>query len=692
MKSLQSRKNFLVLGSLLLATVILVGQACKSKVRAERPNILFITVDTMRWDHLGLFGKVDIDTPVMDRLAEGGVLFENMIVSAPLTRISHASMFTGLYPPQHGVRDNVVASLSPEANTLAELLKKKGYSTGAVVSGFPVIAVSGLAQGFDYYDDTMLKEYYDNQGRQRVREVPEIKAEEVTKKAVNWLREQASQDKPWFMWVHYYDPHALYDPPPPFDVIYKTRPYTGEVAYVDVNIGMLLAELKKLGLREKTLIVLTSDHGEGLGEHDESTHSYLAYDSTIKVFAILNWEGKIPAGKRVSYQVRNIDLFPTVLEIAGVKIPKSIPAVSLVSYYAGSANQELPAYSETLTFNQEFKWYPIYSMRDGHFHYIEAKENELYDVQQDEKETNNLANVKVDDKKRLAGLLKKIIEEMKKGVKLEPETVKLTESDLARLKALGYISTGGSANPEEPGEFAKTLDIEVIKQLVGLQHRGLYFMQRNNFQEALQTYLKMIELNRDVIEPYFQVGKCYKELGDLDSAMKYYIEYSGRATGFGKVKALVGQAEIYFMKGDYIQSERVLKEALKLNPDYAVAHVNLGMVYGQQELLEQAENELRKAIELDPKLALAYYGLGFIYANDPKRHRAALENLYKALDIEPDMAVAHLTIGSILGNNAELKNPERALFHLRKALELDPNLPRAEDARKLIEELEKGKK
>lgn len=690
MKSLQKNKIMLVL---LSATIMIWGlQSCKSKAKKERPNILFITVDTMRWDHLGIFGKVDIDTPVMDKLAEGGVLFEDMIVSAPLTRISHASMFTGLYPPQHGVRDNVMASLSPKADTLAELLKNNGYATGAVISGFPVIAVSGLAQGFDYYDDTLLKEYYDNQGRQKVREVPEIKAEDVTKKAISWLREQASQDKPWFMWVHYYDPHALYEPPPPFDVIYKTRPYTGEVAYVDVNIGILLAELKKLGLREKTLIVLTSDHGEGLGEHDESTHSYLAYDSTIKVFAVLNWEGKIPAGKRISYQVRNIDLFPTVLEIAGIKTPKSIYAMSLVDYYNGNASGDLPAYTETLTFNQEFRWYPIYSIRDGKFHYIEAKQPELYDIKQDEKETNNLADIKVDEQKKLAVLLRKIIEEMKKGVRLESETVKLTESDLARLRALGYITSGSNPNLEEPGEYAKNLDIEVIKQLVGLQHRGLYYLQRRDFQNALATYLKMIEINRDVVEPYFQAGVCYKELGDFDSAMKYYLDYTARTSAFGKAKALVGEAEIYFIKGDYIESEKLLKEALKINPDYASAHVNLGMVYGQQEIVEQAESELRKALELDPKLASAYYGLGFTYAKDPRRQHAALENLYKALELEPDMAVAHLSIGSILGTNAELTNPQRALFHLGRALELDPHIPQAEEARKLIEELEKKTK
>lgn len=661
-----------ILALVLLCIIPTLGASCKHGQKGPRPNILLITVDSMRWDYLGASGQARIETPVMDRLASEGVLFDHVIVSAPASRVSHTSLFTGLYPPQHGVRDNAMDRLSPEAVTLAELLKNAGYRTGAVVGGLPVVRNSGLDQGFDYYDDTMIDAYYENRTGQN-RPLPvEIRAAQANERAISWLRDSADKKEPWFLWVHYYDPHFPYTPPSPFDLIYNDSPYAGEIAYVDANIGILLGELRRLGKQNGALVVLTADHGEALGEHQEDFSGWQAYSETIRVFAGFTWSGVIPAGKRVTETIRNIDLFASILDMAGVPIPKNSPSRSVKPFFGagesqGKAAEQWPAaYSESLMFSQEMRWFPIYSIQEGSYHYIQMKESELYDTAHDAREANNLTTVKPEEAKRLAAVLDRIRKEIE--------------------SAKGIPASSGVA---EPGPKAKEFSIEQMRSIIKMRAAAYSEYRLGKFDESISLYKKVIETDPDAVQVYFSLGKIHVGQGKLDDALKYFDEFLARSSGKAKARGLVEEGAIWMEKKDPLRAEKLLKEAIKLDPDYAMAHLNLGMAYGQQELFEEAEKEFGIALKLDPRFVAAHYGLGLVLAHDPNRQIAAVQEFSEALKYEPNLALAHLSIGSILGGEGKMRDVPQAIIHLKKALEIDPNMQNREAVKKLLAELEK---
>ena len=258
-------------------------------------NVVIITADTTRADHVGCYGNRSVETPFIDQLARDGILFAQAITPSPSTLPSHSSLLTGLYPSHHGARANGTFRLDEKVTTLAEMLKQKGYCTGAVISAFVLDSRFGLDQGFDLYHDDLTKgmQYSAHMFRERA-------AELSNEPATKWLRENA--DGPFFLWVHYFDPHAVYLPPEPFRSQYADDLYDGEIAYVDAQIGVLLEQLDELGVRQKTLVIYTADHGEGLGEHGEQTHSLLVYDATLHVPLVISCprapaagEGRSPA-------------------------------------------------------------------------------------------------------------------------------------------------------------------------------------------------------------------------------------------------------------------------------------------------------------------------------------------------------------------------------------------------------------
>jgi choline-sulfatase len=289
---------------------------------AKPPNLLIITIDTLRPDHLGCYGYKLIKTPRIDALAADGILIENAYSPIPLTLPSHASLFTGTYPVFHGVRDFTGFTLGKERTTLATMLRAAGYRTGAVVASAVLEARWGINQGFDFYYDN-----FPPPSTQNWQSVAERRGDEVVRESLRWLEKHKKE--PFFLWVHLYDPHDPYNPPPPYDRQYSARPYDGEIAFSDENVGRIIDTLKQSGLYENCLIVLLGDHGESLGDHGEKTHGFFLYDSTLRIPLIFKLSGTAgPRAKRVAGPVRIVDVVPTVLQVLGLSGKVRVPCAA----------------------------------------------------------------------------------------------------------------------------------------------------------------------------------------------------------------------------------------------------------------------------------------------------------------------------------------------------------------------------
>lgn len=356
--------------------------ACDRPSGSAPNGVLLITVDTLRADHLGCYGAASGATPHMDRLAGDGVLFEDASTPVPITLPAHTSLLTGVSPPVHGVRDNARYRLREDVRTMAEA----GWEGGAVLGAVVLNGIFGLDRGFAHYDDAIEVVADDGPEGSFARR----RAGGVVDAALAWLRGRPKGSR-FFLWVHLFDPHTPYDPPAPFDTEYGDT-YQGEVAYTDQQVGRLLEGLEDLGVRENTLIILTSDHGEGLGEHGELTHGFFVYQSTVHVPLLMRLPGRIPAGNRISAPVNLVDVLPTVLDLTGSQHPEGLEGRSLLQ--AVTLGQEPAArdqYLETYLPYFQMRWAGSRALRDGRWKFIEAPTPELYDLQNDPGERRNLA-------------------------------------------------------------------------------------------------------------------------------------------------------------------------------------------------------------------------------------------------------------------------------------------------------------
>ncbi len=418
---------------LLLVALLLPGVLAAAPPRRAPPNVILITIDTVRADHLGCYGATDVKTPTLDALARDGILFERAISQVPLTWPSHAAILTGTYPFQNGVQDFTGQPLDPRFRSVAQVFKQQGYATGAVVSAFVLDRSWGLARGFDFYDDAFSAETF----RQKDIGLVDRKAGESVTHAISWLQKPAR--RPFFFWLHLYDPHSPYDPPEPFRTQYRSHPYDGEIAYADHELGRLIAWLKQNRFYDRTAIVVLSDHGESLGEHGEKEHGFFVYNSTVHIPLIV----KPPAGSgfrpgRVAAPVETVAVAPTLTRLAGMKeeIQKQFASPGLLGDKPKSDNA---AYSESFYAFSSFGWSPLHALQTSRYHYIEAPVPELYDVQADPQEKNNLAPQQSATVAVLKDKLQLLLRQnpFKPG---ETGTSGLSPDALEKLQALGYVA------------------------------------------------------------------------------------------------------------------------------------------------------------------------------------------------------------------------------------------------------------
>lgn len=478
-------------------------------------NVLLITMDTTRADRLAYYGNDKIETPALDKLAAGGLYFSRALTTAPTTLPSHASILTGLWPFHHGARLNGTTMLTEDKLTIAEILRDRGYATAAMVSAFVLDHTYGVAQGFGVYDDEVT--HFDDAPLHRE---AERRGDLTTDRALEWLK--SKQDAPFFLWVHYYDAHGPYEPPGEFAKKYETMRYDGEIAFIDSQIARLSRHLSDAGLREKTLVVVVGDHGEGLGQHREWTHGLMLYDPTMHVPFILNCPGKLPAGLHVAREVSVVDVLPTVLSMLSVDIPVC-DGVDLTKPWPADRS----IYGETSEGFNQHGLSPLLCVWNGRYKYIYGPVPELYDISADMDETRDLAAADAQTAEQLKQQLQRLYgKDLAKAMNVESSD-HFGSEEREKLAALGYISAGLSSIP-------KSVQLPDPKSAMKIINRMERILAVQTDAERRDAIAKMEELAQEHPDFY----SIYKYLGDL-----------------------------YYREQEYFKAQQVIEKALEIYPD-----------------------------------------------------------------------------------------------------------------------------
>lgn len=633
-------------------------------------NVLLVTFDTTRADHLGCYGHPRASTPHADGLAAEGVLFRQAYSSLPLTLPSHSTIFTGLYPPAHGVRDNGLFVLADEQTTLAERLSSVGYKTGAAIGGFPLETQFGIGQGFQFFDDHLTGDYEDFRG-EKVRPKTRIYFDERPAARVNeaifpWLTENS--DQPFFAWVHYYDPHQPQEPPSPYDQLFADDPYLGEIAYADENLGNLLRHLEGTGALDRTIVVLTADHGEGLGEHRELTHAYLLYDSTLHVPLIIRLPPAHPLhGKtqEVESRVSSVDILPTVLDLVGLERPDGLHGRSMVGLLNGELQDHRPHYAETLSPRFNNDWGELRALYDGHWKYIHGPKPELFDLETPNPETDNLVAARPKIAEEMRGKLSTLIH--RRAASASASAVMPDSETRKRLEALGYLQGGGSLQVQEElrddgiAPQDRVDDISAISRI----RQALFNDQARTAAEIAQRLVDEDPNNRYYLD---LLAQAQAQLGDLESMLvtvDHLIEL-GATSGIAE-RLLLYAGQFLFFEGDKEGGLQRIERSMALRPT-ADGHYTASILFSADGESEKALDALRQALEIDPNHARARDDLAARLAEAGDREGAAAE-FERLLAAHPYFPKAHYNFGVFVSETGDYAN---AASSFRRSLDLDP--------------------
>jgi arylsulfatase A-like enzyme/Flp pilus assembly protein TadD len=618
----------------------------------------------------------------MDSLAAQGIVFENAYSQVPITLPSHATILTGIYPYTHGIRHNGKFRLLPEATSLAEVLRDRGYHTAAFIGSYVLDAKYGLAQGFDMYDDEMPGKTYPGTALFMDR-----KAREITGRALEWL---AGAKSPFFLWLHYFDPHKPYSPPAEYEGI-SSEPYDGEVAYVDAEIRRILGEISRKGLAGETFIILTSDHGESLGEHGELTHSIFLYRATTWVPLIMSFPGKIPPGARDSSMVELVDIVPSVVALLGLEPPPGCEGRNLFETDP-AGRRKLYAYAETWAPRLQYGWSEIRSLRDGRHLYVQAPTQELYDLLSDPAELTNVIGEKPQEARLLSALMDSIEEESGKAPALGAE-MELGGDERERLESLGYVfrSTHAGAEGKDPkdmigihrrilearklqldGDYAGSLSIleevraadqgdPAVHLFLGAAQEGLGMDSL-----ALSSYTRSIQLDPLEERSYYAAsallakrGRHAEAAGMLEDLVAHYLHDATARLSLAKALARSGETE---------RAVAAYREAADIDRNDYRIYVDFGRFLAVRGRFDEALEVLGRARELNPDSpeALSLTGACLARKGDLEEAR---RNFLGALAQDSTLKEVWVDLGNI---EMKLGAPEQARIAARKALALDP--------------------
>jgi arylsulfatase A-like enzyme/predicted Zn-dependent protease len=679
--------------------------ACRKTPQSPRDislpnaNVLLITLDTTRADRIGAYGYDLAETPRLDRLASEGVLFEQPITPTAFTLPSHSSILTGLYPPFHGVRLNGGVALADVHVTLAERLAASGYRCGAVIGAFVLDQRWGLDQGFESFEDEIERAHgqpLDLAGVQRP-------ADEVVDAGLDWL-EKDDSGRPFFAWLHFYDPHEPYEPPEPYASRFGDRRmsglYDGEIAFTDSQLGRVLDWLEERGLADNTVVVVVGDHGESLGEHGEREHGYYIYDATVKVPLIIRVPGAGLEGLRVPAQVRTIDVLPTILDLVDVATPDPIHGESLVPLMLEPELEGSQyAYSESMAVHLHYGWSALYSVRTSTHKFIDAPRAELYDFTQDTSESDNLFRDLPDLAEELRVALADLREEIEAGAP-EVQEADLDEETRDMLAALGYVG-GVTAAPE--GEYlADPKDKLHLFESIGYASS---LMLGENFDEAIGVLEIVLDDDPEIPQAKLMLAAAYKESDRIEEAKALLDPFLREHPD--STRALILMAGILSREGKDDEVLALAKRVLAEDDRSTEAYVLMAGVYMKANDHQGALPLLETAVEIQPKLtrnrlnlAAAHIGVGqlaeaeaildAIYAEYPEGPRVSyhLGLLYeeqgrfaearaayvRELENYPKSAVTRFNLGDLLFRLGEL---DAAEGEMRTLIEEAPELAKS---------------
>jgi arylsulfatase A-like enzyme/Flp pilus assembly protein TadD len=611
----------------ILIFVALSGLLAAAQTPVQPPtNVVLITIDTLRADHVGCYGYKQVKTPTIDSLAAEGARFERAFAVVPVTLPSHSTMLTGTYPMLSGMHDFSGNKLSPQQPTLASILRQAGYVTGAVVGSAVLDSRFGLNQGFDFYYDHFDFSRLDEANLDEMERPGNI----VADVALDWLGKNAQ--KKFFLWMHLYDPHYPYRPPEPYAREYADHLYDGEIAFADEQVGRLVRYLKDKGLYRSTLIVLSGDHGESLGEHGEKTHGFYIYNATMRVPLIIRLPESTPA-RTVADPVSLVDLMPTVLAALGMEIPSQVQGKSLLqAIREDKADRNRNLYGETYLPRLHFNWSELRGTENAKYHFIDAPHPELYDLTRDPGETHNLFAEKKAVAEEMRAKLAGLIRDYSAGKEMAEKTG-LDPAMMERLKALGYAGFSGGSDPT-----ISSRDLPDPKDRIGVY-----------------------ELVSDAIADS-QHGRYEDSIEKLNKALK---------TEPNSVSSHYLQGLNYYRIKNYPQAIVELQKTMELSPDYALAAFNLGMAQARAGQIDAAIATLRRTLQLDGTNFEAAYNLGVAYLQ--KKDLASAENAFRqSVTINPDFAKGYRVLGETLLYEGKL---DESIASLRHGIELAPEQP-----------------
>lgn len=646
-----------------------VGIACLGVLAAgcaaqpqPAPHVLLISVDTCRPDRLGPYGATTGATPRLDALAAQATVFEHAYSPVPVTLPAHASMLSGTIPPFHGVQDNGEV-LPDRVQTLAEMLSRRGRATVGVVGSFALDSRFGIAQGFGSYDDRFDESVPDEQVHQR-------RCDEVSRKAIEWL--ERHDGTPFFMFVHYFDPHRAYDPPEPFRSRFPHDPYSGEIASVDHCIGQVLDELERRRWLESTLVIVTGDHGEMLGEHGEQTHSYFIYESAVRVPMIVKLPGQ-STPLRIAEPVSLIDIPPTVLGFLGIEALSEVQGIDLSAALRGQAALDPDRFVYCQSFEPtKYGCNPLLGGVAGPWKYIETTRPELYEVRRDPAESTNQVSGEPEVARRMGERLHATLEVARRSgddSTPDPEARR-------RLRALGYVTgvtgSGIDVDPDRPDPKDRiafhALDMVASKLL-----------QQQSFDEVAGYAEEMIDQQPALYQGYAYLGQTETARGRPDRAASLLQQAVEREASDPVLHGLLARALLE--SGDPEAAVQSYDRAIELDHNYAEAHSDLGLLLRKLGKPRDAERHLRRALEIVPDHVEALNNLANLYLTGGNAERA-LPLYQRAAALRPELPQLQYNLGIAL---ERLGWRDEALSRYRRTVELAPGHT---DARRRIESLE----
>jgi len=690
-----NRLLYIMLAAVLLLVALWFLVGFSKRPRAQ--SLLLITLDTTRADRLGCYGHGEALTPALDRLASEGVLFEQVFSSVPITLPSHATIMTGLQPPEHGLRVNGTQRLDIGAETLAEVLRRQGYQAAAFIASATLDAQNGLDRGFDLYQDDMSSAYPHDSTEPLTAYRP---GDEVAGLALRWLDER-DESRPFFCWVHLFDPHHPYFT---HEALAGTRfdgqkSYDAEIAFMDLQVKRLLDYLEHEGLRESVLVVAVGDHGEGLSEDREKGHGHMLYEVTLRVPLIFSQPGTIPGGGRAGAMVSLVDLHGTILNLLGFEGAGARSGRSLAPAVSGGRLQSRPIYSETDLPYTSFGWSPLRSLTSERWKYIRSARIHLYDREADPRERNNLAASRPDIVAALDQDLLAIETAMVPHVAAE---VDLSPEDIARLASLGYVAGARGLPDGGAADYSELRDVEEMIPVLELLQKARTAGREARGEELIALLREMLHLSPESVVFRERLAMALLKSGMLEEGLAEIRKYLQQVPADADAHYVLGVA--YARQEDLLPAARSFLEVLRIRPDDARAHEAMATLLLQHNDPIGASRHRERSSDI-PAEAVAHYDLGLLLTGQgrlaaaageyeqalriapgdlPTRYRlagllelmgdrgAANEQYTEALRYETNNPQGLLRMSEVLAGKG---NYEAAMLYISKALEISPNDP-----------------